>query len=232
MKLNRIAQLSVITLAIIATTGCIIHVGGHERDYHHSRTSGGDALEDISNVLDGIEIEQHRQVGNLSNVNGQIKLHDHVKARQLDVVNGSIVLGKNVSITSASTVNGDIKADLGLVVSDELNTVNGAIKLKSGSTVGSNVTTVNGEILIYSSQVDGMLETKSGDIKLFGGTTVDGNIIYREIDSSFWSQERVPTLTIDADSHIKGKIILYRPVKLDISNEAMLAKIEYRYENQ
>jgi hypothetical protein len=43
---------------------------------------------------------------------------------------------------------------------------------------------------------------------------------------------RTTTLTIDESSDVKGKIILYQVVVLEIDNPALLSKVERRYTTQ
>ncbi|MGO4894098.1 hypothetical protein [Flavobacterium sp. W21_SRS_FM6] len=222
MKINPLASLGIITLLTLSTSGCIIHIGGHDDEYSHHKG-------DVSHVLGDIDIDADSQMQDLSVVNGDINLENNVSAEDIDTVNGSISLGKRVSIFSASSVNGDIEAGSELTVKNDISTVNGDIELGEYSEVGGDISTVNGDIQLISVTVQGELETKNGDISLVNGTTIKGDLIYRAKEQKRWSNDEVPTLKIDESSSVNGKIILHRKVILEIDDQTLLNKVERLY---
>ena len=225
MKFQRLAQLSFIGFLLLSTSGCIIHVGGHNDGANNSHG-------DISSVLGDLEVDADRTVNDVSTVNGTITINDNVQASELDTVNGSITIAKNVSIHEASTVNGDIDAESNLVVRNGLSTVNGDITLGAKANIGSDISTVNGDISLKNAQVKGDIETKNGDISLLDATRVDGDIVFQARDEKRWFSGELPTLTIEANSMVQGKIKLYRQVILEIDNPEMLAKVERLYQEK
>tara|TARA_R110002167_G_scaffold35981_36_gene114549 strand:+ start:1968 stop:2642 length:675 start_codon:yes stop_codon:yes gene_type:complete len=222
MQVNYFTKIGLITLLLLSTSGCIIHVGGHANDDNHHNGS-------ISHVMGDIDIDAGRQVQDVSAVNGDITLNNAVSAETIDTVNGDIDIGKDVSIVSASSVNGDISAGSQLTVKDDINTVNGDIDLKARSTVGGDISTVNGDISLYDVKVTGNLATKNGDISLLKGSTVSGDITYQSVDKSRWSNHDLPTLKIDSQSTVLGKIILNHKVILEIDNPDILSQVERNY---
>jgi hypothetical protein len=99
------------------------------------------------------------------------------------------------------------------------------------------VTTVNGDIFLTQTTVDDDLKTKNGSISLTQNSVVQGDIEFEaQHDNSWWSEKgqdyNPPTLTIDASSDVKGKIILHQVVILEIENQDLLKKIERHYKNQ
>ena len=225
MKSQRLAQLSLIGCLLLSTSGCIIHVGGHNDG---SSNSHGD----ISSVLGDLEVDANSDVSDVSTVNGNITINDNVQASELDTVNGNISIAQNVRINSASTVNGDIDAESQLVVSNGLSTVNGDITLATGAEVGSDISTVNGAISLRNAQVKGEVETKNGNISLRDATRIDGDIVFLERDEKRWFSGELPTLRIDASSEVQGKIKLYRQVVLEIENPDLLARVERLYQKK
>ena len=214
-----------ITLAL-STSGCIIHVGGHNND------------SDKSSVFGGFDISKNSQIGDISSVNGGIVLQDGVTAEDVSTVNGSIEIGKNVKLIEASTVNGDIEAKNNLKVENYLGTINGSITLQNGSQVGSHLSNVNGEIVLTGTTIGGDIETINGDITLSHNSIIEGDILFDSNNDSGWwgkhdgNNSHTPTLTIDASSTVKGKIVLERKVVLEIANSELLEKIERHYKTE
>ena len=225
MKTSRLAQIALVSLLTLSSTGCIIHIGGHKGDSNHQQS-------DLSSVLGNIVVDAHSEVSDVSTVNGNITIKNNVKANELDAVNGNIEIGSNAQIKSASTVNGSIEAKHGLKVNQGLSTVNGNIELKANAQIGSDINTVNGNIALLSANVGGHIETKNGDIDLRDATQVQGDIIFQAKDEKRGFKGELPTLSIDASSNVQGKIILHRQVVLEIENPALLAKIERHYADQ
>lgn len=225
MKLRRLIQIALVSISVLSISGCIIHVGGGKNSGDKTRHSDSD----LSSILGDIQVDAYSKVGDVSNVNGRITLKTAVEAKTVDTVNGGIIIKDQVSVDSASTVNGSIKAESNFRVRDSLSTVNGSIDVALEGTVGDDISTVNGDISLIGVAVGGDIETKTGDINLLAGTTVAGDIIFQETDKKGWSANKLPTLTIDENSFISGRIILHRKVILEIQNQDLLNKVEHDY---
>jgi cytoskeletal protein CcmA (bactofilin family) len=227
MKFSRFTLASLITAVSLTTSGCIIHVGGHNDDHDN---------EEFSSVFGGLDISENRQVGDLSSVNGNIVLQNGVRAENVDTANGNIELGENVHVQDTATVNGNIEAQANLIVSGDMNTVNGGISLLENSAVSKDITTVNGDIILLGTLASGDIETTNGDISLQKGSVVEGDIVFESKNDDNWlgnnNNDRLPTLTIDASSEVKGRIILNRKVILEIDNQLLLDQVERNYSTQ
>ena len=229
MTLCKLTTAALLTVLTLSTSGCIIHVGGHNDD-------DNDEIK-YSSVFGGVDVSENKQVGDLSSVNGNITMQDNASARDVDAVNGNIEIGNNAQVHDLSTVNGDIQAQTYLSVKRDVSTVNGNITLRANSMVGKDVTTVNGDISLTQTLVNDDIKTKNGSITLVAGSVVEGDIEFEsQDDGSWWSdksrEHNPPTLTIDGSSEVKGKIILRQIVVLEIENPALLEKIERRYKGE
>lgn len=229
MTHSKLTTAALLTALVLSTSGCIIHVGGHnDNDSNDS---------DYSSVFGGVDISENRQVGDLSSVNGNITLQDNVTAGDVDAVNGNIEIGDNVTVKDLSTVNGDIQIQSFLSAQRDVSTVNGNITFGENSKVDEDVTTVNGDINLTSTTVGDDITTRNGSITLLKDSVVEGDIEFESQDDSSWWGDKTrehnpPTLTIDDSSVVKGKIILHQVVVLEIDNPAILAKVERRYKGQ
>ncbi|WP_339723886.1 hypothetical protein [uncultured Paraglaciecola sp.] len=229
MTLSKLTTAALLTALTLSTSGCIIHVGGHDKNDR-------DDVE-YSSVFGGVDIGENQSVSDLSSVNGNITIEDNASARDVDAVNGNIEIGNNVQVHELSTVNGDIKAQTYLSVKRDVTTVNGNISLGADSMVGKDVATVNGDIYLTQTFVSDDIKTKNGSITLTDGSVVGGDIEFESQDNGGWWSEKArehnpPTLTIDASSDVKGKIILRQVVVLEIENPALLDRVERRYKEQ
>lgn len=229
MTLSKLTPAALIIALSISTSGCIIHVGGHDNN-----DSGKN---DYSSVFGGVDVSQNRQVGDLSSVNGNITIEDGASADDVDAVNGNIEIGNSVTVHDLSTVNGDIQAKSKLSVKRDVSTVNGNISFGENSKIDGDVATVNGDINLTRTIIDEDITTRNGSITLLQGSVVEGDIEFESQDDSSWwgdksREHNPPTLTIDASSDVKGKIILRQVVVLEIENPALLAKVERRYKEQ
>lgn len=229
MRLSKLTTAVLLSALTISTSGCIIHVGGHDKN-------DSDGVE-YSSVFGGVDISENQQVRDISSVNGNITIEDSASARDVDAVNGNIEIGNNVQVRELSTVNGDIQAQNFLSVERDVSTVNGNITFGADSSVGKDVTTVNGDIYLKQTLVSDDITTKNGSITLVEGSVVGGDIEFEsQNDKGWWSEKsrehNPPTLKIDASSDVKGKIILYQVVVLEIEDPDLLARVERRYKEQ
>jgi len=183
----------------------------------------------LSEVFDDIDISAGQTVGELSGVNSDIELGDNVTARAISTVNGDISMGYGVRIASINAVNGDIKADENLFVERSIATVNGDIHFDDGSEVGTDIGTVNGDIVLDQVTVGHNVTTVNGDITLEDATRISGDVVFKKNNNNYdWDDSDKPTLRIEDNVSIDGRIILNRKVNLDIP-DSMLDKVEYRY---
>ncbi|MFQ3191326.1 MAG: hypothetical protein ACI936_002464 [Paraglaciecola sp.] len=229
MTPSTLTSAALLSVLILSTSGCIIHVGGQD---NNDNDKG-----DHSSVFGGVDVSKDKQVGDLSSVNGNIAMQDNASARDVDAVNGNIKIGNNVQVHDVSTVNGDIQAQTYLSVKRDVSTVNGNITLGAGSMVGRDVETVNGDIYLTQTFVSDDIKTKNGSISLVDGSVVEGDIEFEpQGDDSWWSDKsrkhNPPTLTIDRSSDVKGRILLRQIVILEIENPALLAKVERNYRDE
>jgi hypothetical protein len=229
MTLTQLSIAALLTALTLSTSGCIIHVGA--QDHNNSDKT------DHSSVFGGVDVSKNKQVGELSSVNGNINIEDNVRAEDVNAVNGNIEVDNNVQVHNLSTVNGDIQAQTYLSVKRDVSTINGNITLGADSMVGKDVSTVNGDILLSQTFVSNDVKTKNGSINLVDGSVVGGDIEFESQDDGGWWSDKSrkhnpPTLTIDESSDVKGKIILYQVVVLEIDNPALLSKVERRYTTQ
>lgn len=204
---------TLILMSLLALQACVIRV--------NAGSHGGD----ISKVMGGIEIDSGSAVGDLDTVNGGILLRDASTAAHVETVNGGIKARDDVSARSLSTVNGGIRAGHNLKVTDEVSTVNGGIELGRGTVVGKDVSTVNGRIELSGTEVGGNVETVNGDIYVEDASVVLGDVVFEKDRGPGWWGKDEPTLIVDAESRIHGKIRLYREVRLRIHDDAKVGEI-------
>jgi len=228
MTLSKLTTAALLTALTLSTSSCIIHVGGQDNNDRDKS--------DYSSVFGGVDVAENKQVGDLSSVNGNITIQDNVSASDVDAVNGNIEIGNNATVHDLSTVNGDIQAQSDLSVQGDVNTVNGNIRLGKNSSISGDITTVNGDIYLTQTFVNEDIKTKNGSITLVKGSVVEGDIEFESQEAGWWSdksrEHNPPTLTIDASSDVKGRIILRQVVVLEIENPAVLAKVERNYKDQ
>lgn len=217
--MKSIIATSVAALLLVNLSGCVIKIGG----------SSTDANGDVSSILGGIDVAEHRHMGNLSTVNGGIEIGDHAEVRDISVVNGGIDIGSYVNIRSIDVVNGNIDAGKYVKIYHSIVTVNGNVEFQEQANVGYDVETVNGDIVFDQSMISGDIETVNGDISLTSHTRVVGDITYNKRNDDWDDDDHIPTLHLDSDVQLEGKIILYREVTLDFDMEKFGHKVEYLY---
>ncbi len=211
-------------IAIVALTGCVIHVGSGK-----ANASMGD-YSDYSEVNKSIRVSEGRNVGDVSSVNGSIMIEDNVTAEEVTSVNGRLRVGENVTAEELSTVNGKLVAGEGLKTKEDVSTVNGGIELNERSVVGGNVSTVNGNIELEGVTVEKNIETVNSSIVLGYGTHIKGDIIYKDSNKNQgdWNRKN-PKLTIEDGARVDGKIIIEREVDFDFEDSSMMDKVVRDY---
>ncbi|MDM7859857.1 hypothetical protein QTP81_04485 [Alteromonas sp. ASW11-36] len=210
-------KLTAVAALLLSTSGCVIHVGGTNDD------------SSFSSVLGDVEIAAGRSVGDISSVNGDVELEHDVTAASINSVNGDIEIANNVTVDSIDVVNGDVEIGQGFNSQYGIESVNGDIEIASGGTVNGSIVTVNGDVELRDSTVNNDIVTTNGDISITRGTVVDGDIVFEKVrkGNSDWNSQ--PVLRIDASSTVTGRIILNRPVKVDIESAELQEKVEHRY---
>ena len=189
-----------------------------------------DNLPDVTRMLGNIHIDDNEKVGDIRSVNGDVALDSNVIAGAVKSTNGEIRFKQDVMIREAHTVNGSIRSDRNLLVEANLTTINGRIKLRSGASIGEDVRTVNGDIQLADAIVGRDVETTNGSIRLMG-TLVKGDVVFKDTFSNKYDNRRDrPTLVVDADSEIQGRIFLERDVILKIDDAAKIGHIIRGYE--
>ncbi|HBP99289.1 MAG TPA: hypothetical protein DD672_02275 [Gammaproteobacteria bacterium] len=190
----------------------------------------------ISRINQAVTVDAEQQVGDVSSVNGSIRLARGAEAGEVTTVNGTIELDDGVTVSEAGTVNGGIRLGSDVKVNGELSTVNGGIRINAGSVVAHNVETVNGRVHLESAVIRQNIVTSNGDIDIVDGAIVEGDIIVesrrRWWDRLFDWNNRSPRITVDAESSVQGDIHIYREVKLEIEDGAMVGDIVEHFETR
>lgn len=226
--MQSVLRLTAALCVVALLQGCIIKVNA---DGDHDRYDD-DSRGDVSRVFGGITVDEGQTAGDIESVNGSIRLNDGAIAEDVETVNGSIRAGRDVTAESLETVNGSIKAGRGLAVDGSVETVNGRIELRDASRVSGDVETVNGAIELDGVQVSGSVETTNGDISLERGTVVEENVVFSESNGWWQNNNDMPTLFVDASSEVRGDIVLYRPVRIEIEDGARVGDIDRRYDDK
>jgi DUF4097 and DUF4098 domain-containing protein YvlB len=221
MQLHNVKHIFAATILASMMSGCIVHVSGSNDGF------------EISKVFGDIDVDESSSIKNVSTVNGNIDIDNHSSAKNVETVNGGIDIGDYVTVRSAETVNGDIEAGNNLTSERSLSTVNGDIEVEEDSSVGEDVETVNGDIDLNNVKVGNNVMTNNGDVTLRSGTVVEGDVIFRRSNSRWGKKRRhEPTLTIEENVKVKGRIILEKPVKLEFDNRRLEDKIERSYTDE
>jgi DUF4097 and DUF4098 domain-containing protein YvlB len=210
---------SMLALIVLLQSACVIEVKSGDHGHGH----------DVSKIFGGIEISEGSTANHVDSVNGSIILRDKSTADRVETVNGSIRIYDDVSVHSVETVNGSIRAGRNFKVDDEVTTVNGGIELQAGTVVRDTVSTVNGTIRLKETEVHRDVQTVNGDIRLIDGSVVKGDVIFESNGSFFHRDTGKPRLVVDANSTIEGSIHLYRKVRLEIDDNAVVGEIIEHY---
>ena len=220
--MKNIKMLACAAFITVSLTSCAVHV--------QANSKGGD----LDSVFGGVTVSQGAEVRDVSSVNGGVELKKNSSARDVETVNGGIDIGSGVRIRSAETVNGGIDGGEGLTVEQSVETVNGGIELDKNTQIGGNVETVNGDIDLNNVKIGKNLKTNNGDITLTNGSEIVGNIIVEASNGWFsgWGNDEKIVIKIDDSSAVRGEIQLHKPVKLEISEKAIVGEIKYLYERK
>jgi cytoskeletal protein CcmA (bactofilin family) len=124
------------------------------------------------------------------------------------------------------TVNGSITLGAGAHVNAAVTTVNGSLTLHDDSQVGGAVKSVNGTIALTAAHVAGGLETVNGDINLRGASRIEGGILVRKPEHSFfnWNGSE-PRIVIGPGATVAGSLRFEREVRLYVSDRATIGPV-------
>ena len=184
---------------------------------------------DQSRVNGSIDIGAGQQAGNVATVNGEIRIGAKAMVGRASTVNGGITLGADARAAVLHGVNGAIRLGAGTAVSGPIATVNGGLRLQPRSTVAGSAGDVNGTIDLDAAQVRGDVQTTAGDVRLGHGAVITGGLTVKRDRGWFatWFSmfQREPVIMVGPGCRIVGKRVLQRPVKLYVSDRAMLGPI-------
>ena len=231
MTFSKLTAAALLTALTICTSSCVIHVAGHDNNDAESS--------EYNNVFGGVDISENQEVADISSVNGDISLANGASAKDVNAVNGNVEIGNNVSVYDLTTVNGDIRSESQLSAKGDVTSVNGNIILGENSQISGDLASVNGDLHLTQTSIGNDIHNIHGNITLIQNSVIEGDIEYNvPNNSSWWNDKKTerehtpPTLTIDASSNVKGRIILEQIVVLEIEDPALLAKVERRYKEQ
>lgn len=206
------------TLIALAVT---LSLGASAAFAHADGEDGGS----ISKVNGGITAEAGQQYRDLETVNGGIRMQDRSVAEDVETVNGGITLGDDIKVRSVSTVNGGINAGERVHVSGDAETVNGGLRFEFNSRIGGDLSTVNGGITIQQSQVDGAINTVSGDITVGAKSVVRGGIWVERPTGLSFGKQRVPRIVIGPQATVQGTLRFDREVELYVHPTAKIGTV-------
>ena len=194
---------------------------------------------EYNNVFGSVEISENEAAADVSSVNGDLSLANGASAKDVNAVNGNVEIGNNVSVYDLTTVNGDIRGQSQFVAKGDVTTVNGNITLSENSQISGDLASVNGDLYLTQTSVGNDIQNIHGNITLIQNSVVEGDIEFNvPNNSSWWNNKKTerehtpPTLTIDASSNVKGRIILKQLVVLEIEDPALLAKVDLLTPNE
>lgn len=171
---------------------------------------------DIEKVNGSITVDAGERYGNLETVNGSINIGAGARVANAETVNGSIRVADNVQVGGLSTVNGSIRVGTRVTMNDDIGTVNGSVFVDRGGQVRGNVETVNGAIGVVDTDVNGGIQTVSGDVTVGVGSHVTGGIRYEKPSKQWISfgKPTIPRVVIAQGARVDGPLVFERPVVL------------------
>ena len=163
--------------------------------------------------------------GGLRTVNGSIRVGNGSNIRNAKTVNGSLSMAEGVETRHLTTVNGAIRLGEKVSVDGDVSAVNGSITLEKSALVTGEIGNVNGKINVDGAQVDGSIETVTGDIKLHEAV-VKGDLVIEEPSGwSHSSKRRKPRIVVGPGSRVEGSIVIEHEVELFISESAEVGAV-------
>jgi DUF4097 and DUF4098 domain-containing protein YvlB len=191
-------------------------------------SSSSDSDDGSTKVLGSVRIPAGQHGDNATTVNGSIDIGADAVIKNADTVNGSITVHPRATVASLETVNGSVRVGQGVHVGGGVSLVNGSVTLDDAVDVAGKVANVNGDIKLSAAHVGGGIETRTGDISVGPGSRVEGGILMRKSEHSWFSfgAPRVPRVVIGAGAVVAGPLHFEREVKLYVSDQATIGPVE------
>lgn len=182
---------------------------------------------EISKVNGSITVDAGEQYGDLDTVNGSIHIGSKARVGKAETVNGGIDAGADAQTGGLETVNGSIRLDDRVTTRGGVSTVNGSIFVNHHGNIGGDVETVNGGIGLVNTDVDGGIETVTGDVTVGIGSHVHGGLHYTKPSHSFihFGKPRVPRVIIGPNAQVDGPLTFEREVVLYVHATAKTGAI-------
>lgn len=210
--------------------------------------SGLTISEDVESRNGAITIGENAQVGDIETRNGAIVLDEGAQSGSIETRNGAIRLRGSNTVQSIEARNGRIQIGASSAVERSVETRNGPIQIGTESTIGGNVETRNGPITteeavriagevetrngaitLVGTDVEVLVDAQNGDISLREGTVIRGNVLLLMSETwgaSSWSGSNPPTLRIDSESSVQGRLIVDERARVEIESGADVPEVE------
>ena len=181
---------------------------------------------DIDKVNGSVRVEAGQHAGTVSTVNGAVHIAGGAVVRKTSTVNGAIELGDKAQANELGTVNGSISLGSGSRVSGQVDAVNGSLHLAPGADVGGKLSNVNGSIVLDNAHVAGGIETVGGDITIGADSHVEGGILVDKPNGWFNFNSRTPLVIIGPHAVVQGTLEFRRDVVLKVSDSAQIGPVK------
>ena len=180
---------------------------------------------DTSKVNGSVHILVGTALGTAETVNGGIEIDPNAAVTVAKTVNGGIRLGAHATAESLNNVNGSITLDDGARVSRGAESVNGSMILHSGAEVMGSLENVNGRIELTAAHVAGGIKTSDGNIAISGNSHVEHGILVQQHHELIHCGDDIPRIVIGPGATIEGELHFERPVKLYVSDRAVIGPV-------
>jgi DUF4097 and DUF4098 domain-containing protein YvlB len=184
------------------------------------------AATETSKVMGNIDVAAGEHTGDLSTVNGSIRIGENAVVGTAHTVNGSISLAPHATAAELKTVNGSIMLERQSSASAEVHSVNGGLTVADGAAVGGALRNVNGAIRVAAAHVAGGIDTVTAGIELGPNAHIDGGIHVHKDNSWSGGLGKVPRIVIGPGSVVGGTLNFERPVKLYVSDKAVIGTVQ------
>ncbi len=162
--------------------------------------------------------------GNINSVNGNVDLDDGATAGDIKTVNGSIRLGSQSRSGAVDSVNGGIRARRSVHIGS-VNLVNGSLDTDAETVIEGDVFLINGSAELRGTRVAGDIVAYGGQVTLIDGSEAAQNIVIRKPRGTFSMSDK-PRVIVGPDSHVVGKVIAERPIRLFVHDSASVGGVE------
>ena len=181
---------------------------------------------DIDKVNGSVRVEAGQHAGTVSTVNGAVHIAGGAVVRKTRTINGAIELSDKAQANELGTVNGSISLGSGSRVSGQVDAVNGSLHLAPGADVGGKLSNVNGSIVLDNAHVAGGIETVGGDITIGADSHVEGGILVDKPNGWFNFNSRTPLVIIGPHAVVQGTLEFRRDVVLKVSDSAQIGPVK------